>query len=64
MNKHKEALLQDLLESMKPVKPEWGRTTLGCGNCDSTRINESTNDHKYKFCPDCGAEIDWGEKDE
>lgn len=58
MNKHKEAL-QELLETMKPVKPEWGRTELGCGNCDSNRINESTNDHKYKFCPDCGAEIDW-----
>lgn len=61
MNKHKEALLQDLLESMKPVKPEWGRVELGCGNCDSTRITQGTKENKYKFCPDCGVEIDWSE---
>ena len=54
--------VQELVDKATPKKPEWGRTELGCGNCDSTRIIEIITGRKNKFCPDCGVEIDWNEE--
>lgn len=52
------------LEKQIPRKPiEKSPWVYHCPRCDSRTIEDAFI-KKFKFCPDCGQALDWGDSDE